>query len=125
MAGHGPPTEPTGAKPKSSGPELGVKAPGQTRGARIWEEGDRQRMSEVAQDPPAGAVLTPYASSLATVPYTRIRELGELAMSMDGVLRLYFGSAELEGSTRRIATQRFVLSRPGKVGGKNPQPGAA
>ena len=52
-------------------------------------------MSEVAQDPSARAALTPYAPSLATVPYTRIRELGELAMSMDGVLRLYFGESNL------------------------------
>jgi aspartate aminotransferase len=29
------------------------------------------------------------------VPYTRIRELGEIAMSMDGVLRLYFGESNL------------------------------
>ncbi len=39
--------------------------------------------------------LTPYAASLDNVPYTRIRELGELAMSMDGVLRLYFGESNL------------------------------
>jgi aspartate aminotransferase len=39
--------------------------------------------------------LTPYAASLARVPYTGIRELGELAMSMDGVLRLYFGESSL------------------------------
>jgi aspartate aminotransferase len=39
--------------------------------------------------------LTPYAASLDDVPYTRIRELGELAMSMDGVLRLYFGESNL------------------------------
>ena len=37
----------------------------------------------------------PYAASLARVPYTRIRELGELAMTMDGVLRLYFGESNL------------------------------
>jgi aspartate/methionine/tyrosine aminotransferase len=35
------------------------------------------------------------AGSLARVPYTRIREIGELAMSMDGVLRLYFGESNL------------------------------
>ena len=35
--------------------------------------------------------LTPYAASLERVPYTGIRELGEAAMAMDGVLRLYFG----------------------------------
>jgi hypothetical protein len=39
--------------------------------------------------------LTPYAASLARVPYSGIRELGELAMSMDGVLRLYFGESSL------------------------------
>ena len=35
------------------------------------------------------------APSLEQVPYTRIREIGELAMSMDGVLRLYFGESNL------------------------------
>jgi aspartate aminotransferase len=44
-------------------------------------------------NPAAGP--TPYAASLARVPYTRIRELGEIAMSMDGVLRLYFGESNL------------------------------
>jgi aspartate aminotransferase len=39
--------------------------------------------------------VVPYAASLAQVPYTRIRELGEIAMSMDGVLRLYFGESSL------------------------------
>ena len=39
--------------------------------------------------------LTPFAASLANVPYTRIRELAELAMSMDGVHRLYFGESNL------------------------------
>ena len=38
---------------------------------------------------------TAFAASLARVPYTRIRELGELALSMDGVLRLYFGESNL------------------------------
>src|SRR5262245_15651668 len=37
----------------------------------------------------------PYADSLLRVPYTRIRELGELAMTMDGVLRLYFGESNV------------------------------
>ena len=37
----------------------------------------------------------PYAESLAGVPYSRIRELGELAMTMDGVLRLYFGESNV------------------------------
>jgi aspartate aminotransferase len=46
--------------------------------------------------------LTPYAASLAHVPYTGIRELGEIAMSMDGVLRLYFGESNLP-------TPRFIV----------------
>jgi aspartate aminotransferase len=52
-------------------------------------------MPDLAPDESAKATLTPYAASLADVPYTRIRELGELAMSMDGVLRLYFGESSL------------------------------
>src|SRR5947208_16790603 len=39
--------------------------------------------------------LTPYAASLERVPYTGIRELGEAAMAMDGVLRLYFGGSNV------------------------------
>lgn len=35
------------------------------------------------------------ASSAERVPYSRIRELAELAMSMDGVLKLYFGESNL------------------------------
>ena len=35
------------------------------------------------------------APSLGGVSYSRIRELAELAMSMDGVLRLYFGESNL------------------------------
>jgi aspartate aminotransferase len=35
------------------------------------------------------------ANSVANVPHSRIRELAELAMSMDGVLRLYFGESNL------------------------------
>src|SRR5918994_7525606 len=46
--------------------------------------------------------LIPYAASLAHVPYTGIRELGEIAMSMDGVLRLYFGESSLP-------TPRFIV----------------
>src|SRR4051812_47496221 len=42
------------------------------------------------------------AASLARVPYTQIRELGELAMTMDGVLRLYFGESNLP-------TPRFIV----------------
>jgi aspartate aminotransferase len=52
-------------------------------------------MPDIAPGPSAKSTLTPYATSLADVPYTRIRELGELAMSMDGVLRLYFGESNL------------------------------
>jgi aspartate aminotransferase len=40
-------------------------------------------------------VQPPHAESLSRVPYTRIRELGELAMTMDGVLRLYFGESNV------------------------------
>lgn len=35
------------------------------------------------------------APSAGAVPYSRIRELAEIAMSMDGVLRLYFGESNL------------------------------
>jgi aspartate/methionine/tyrosine aminotransferase len=35
------------------------------------------------------------AASVAQVPRSRIRELAEIAMSMDGVLRLYFGESNL------------------------------
>src|SRR5512138_3479141 len=35
------------------------------------------------------------ASSVESVPRSRIRELAEIAMSMDGVLRLYFGESNL------------------------------
>ena len=35
------------------------------------------------------------ARSASDVPYSRIRELAEIAMSMDGVLRLYFGESNL------------------------------
>src|ERR1044072_2753628 len=33
--------------------------------------------------------------SVERVPHSRIRELAEIAMSMDGVLRLYFGESNL------------------------------
>ncbi len=45
---------------------------------------------------------TPYAPSLARVPYTGIREVGEIAMAMDDVLRLYFGESNLP-------TPRFIV----------------
>jgi hypothetical protein len=35
------------------------------------------------------------AASVQNVPHSRIRELAEIAMSMDGVLRLYFGESNL------------------------------
>jgi aspartate aminotransferase len=35
------------------------------------------------------------ATSVEAVPHSRIRELAEIAMSMDGVLRLYFGESNL------------------------------
>jgi aspartate/methionine/tyrosine aminotransferase len=35
------------------------------------------------------------ASSALQVPYSRIRELAEIAMSMDGVIKLYFGESNL------------------------------
>jgi hypothetical protein len=35
------------------------------------------------------------AQSVGRVPHSRIRELAEIAMSMDGVLRLYFGESNL------------------------------
>src|SRR5262250_2586764 len=35
------------------------------------------------------------ASSVEMVPRSRIRELAEIAMGMDGVLRLYFGESNL------------------------------
>ena len=35
------------------------------------------------------------ANSVEMVPRSRIRELAEIAMSMDGVLRLYFGESNL------------------------------
>jgi aspartate aminotransferase len=54
------------------------------------------------RDPPVRPPLTPYAPSISAVPYTRIRELGEIAMSMDGVLRLYFGESNLP-------TPRFIV----------------
>src|SRR3954471_18140363 len=44
----------------------------------------------------AGArmILMPQlASSVENVPHSRIRELAEIAMGMDGVLKLYFGES--------------------------------
>jgi len=52
-------------------------------------------MSELAMHGREGAAMTPYATSLGHVPRSRIRELADIAMSMDGVLRLYFGESNL------------------------------
>src|ERR1700735_1727112 len=35
------------------------------------------------------------ASSMERVPHSRIRELAEIAMGMDGVLKLYFGESNI------------------------------
>src|SRR5437016_7837887 len=40
--------------------------------------------------------MTPtLAASALRVPHSRIRELAEIAMSMDGVLKLYFGESNI------------------------------
>ncbi|SRR5579883_867748 len=39
--------------------------------------------------------MLPLAGSVEAVPHSRIRELAEIAMGMDGVLRLYFGESNL------------------------------
>jgi aspartate aminotransferase len=39
--------------------------------------------------------MLPLAHSVEAVPHSRIRELAEIAMGMDGVLRLYFGESNL------------------------------
>src|SRR2546426_6707448 len=57
-------------------------------------EGTQVRQRDLGERPRSHD-LTPFAASLANVPYTRIRELAELAMSMDGVHRLYFGESNL------------------------------
>jgi len=41
------------------------------------------------------AEMPSLAQSVENVPHSRIRELAEVAMSMDGVLRLYFGESNL------------------------------
>src|ERR1700687_6198122 len=51
---------------------------------RLWHNG-----SNTMNDRPR------LASSLDHVPHSRIRELAEIAMTMDGVLRLYFGESNL------------------------------
>ncbi|MEO7651552.1 MAG: pyridoxal phosphate-dependent aminotransferase [Bryobacteraceae bacterium] len=53
--------------------------------------GGRHRDARAACE---NVVMTPpLASSILTVPRSRIRELAEMAMSMDGVLKLYFGES--------------------------------
>ena len=44
---------------------------------------------------PVSAPGISIAPSAARVPYSRIRELAEMAMSMDGVLKLYFGESNV------------------------------
>jgi aspartate aminotransferase len=46
--------------------------------------------------------LVPYASSLERVRYSGIRELGEAALAMDDVLRLYFGESN-------VPTPRYIV----------------
>ena len=48
-----------------------------------------------SMNPTVPNTLTPYAASLERVPLSGIREVGEAAMAMDGVLRLYFGESNL------------------------------
>jgi aspartate/methionine/tyrosine aminotransferase len=53
-------------------------------------------MSElVRRATPKEPIAAAYAASLARVPHSQIRELADIAMSMDGVLRLYFGESNL------------------------------
>ena len=50
------------------------------------------------------------ARSVEAVPHSRIRELAEVAMSMDGVLRLYFGESNLPtpGYIKQAATKALA-----------------
>jgi len=50
------------------------------------------------------------AASVEKVPHSRIRELAEIAMSMDGVLRLYFGESNLPTPDfiKRAATEAMA-----------------
>jgi aspartate aminotransferase len=50
---------------------------------------------EPREEEVAGVTVPRLASSVESVPHSRIRELAEIAMSMDGVLRLYFGESNL------------------------------
>jgi aspartate/methionine/tyrosine aminotransferase len=51
---------------------------------------------------PESPTLTPYAASLERVPLSGIREVGEAALAMDGVLRLYFGESN-------VPTPQYIL----------------
>ncbi len=55
----------------------------------------------------ARMVTAKVASSALEVPHSRIRELAEVAMSMDGVLKLYFGESNLPtpGYIKRAAAR--------------------
>jgi aspartate aminotransferase len=44
---------------------------------------------------PAAAAIPALAGTVQQVPHSRIRELAEFAMTMDGVLKLYFGESNL------------------------------
>ena len=44
---------------------------------------------------PAAAAIPALAGTVQQVPHSRIRELAEVAMTMDGVLKLYFGESNL------------------------------
>jgi aspartate aminotransferase len=50
---------------------------------------------EPGEEEVAEVIVPRLASSVESVPHSRIRELAEIAMSMDGVLRLYFGESNL------------------------------
>src|SRR5580700_12172558 len=52
-----------------------------------------RRFSKVSS--PIAKLAPAVAASALAVPHSRIRELAELAMSMDGVLKLYFGESNL------------------------------
>ena len=56
----------------------------------------------------------PLAASIAAVPYSRIRELAEIAMTMPGVLKLYFGESNqptpdfIKQAAIRALAQKFL-----------------
>jgi aspartate aminotransferase len=51
--------------------------------------------TDLLSTPIAGAQSAQIADSILKVPHSRIRELAEVAMGMDGVLKLYFGESNL------------------------------